>query len=81
MTEDLEAANARIHTLETLVSVLRHDLRGAVSPASLIADAMLANGDPAIRRSGQRIATMVERVMAAINTTLTVVPPKGSAAR
>ena len=49
-----QSADARIEALERLVSELRHDLRGAISPAALIADRLLQNADPAMQRSGQQ---------------------------
>jgi signal transduction histidine kinase len=76
MTHSIEAARARIERLEIMVSTLRHDLRGAISSTSLIADALLTNNDPIIRRSGQRIATTVERIMTLLDATLEVVPSR-----
>ncbi len=77
MTQSIETAAARIENLETLVSALRHDLRGAISSTSLVADALLAHRDPAVQRSGQRIAATIERIMKIINATQDVVPPRG----
>jgi hypothetical protein len=76
MTHSIEAARARIERLEIMVSTLRHDLRGAISSTSLIADSLLTNSDPIIRRSGQRIATTVERIMTLLDATLEVVPSR-----
>jgi hypothetical protein len=74
MSQSIEAATARIETLEKSVSTLRHDLRGAIFSTSLIADALLAHGDPAVQRSGKKIAAAVERIMAILNGTLEIVP-------
>ena len=76
MAEPLEAAADRIERLEELVSHLRHDIRGAISSTSLIADALAAHGDPSVQRAGKRIATTVERVTALLNATLELVPPR-----
>jgi signal transduction histidine kinase len=71
-----ESAEARIEALERLVSSLRHDLRGAITPAALIADRLRQNSDPAIQRSAARIAQVVERVMSRLTATYELVPPR-----
>jgi len=76
MSQSIEAAAARIETLEKSVSTLRHDLRGAISSTSLIADALLAHADPAVQRSGKKVAATVDRIMAILNATLEIVPPR-----
>ena len=76
MAQSAETAEARIGRLEEMVSHLRHDIRGAISSTSLIADALIANGDPPVQRSGQRIATTVERITVLLNATLELVPPR-----
>jgi len=43
---------------------LRHDIRGALSPALLTADRLLANRDPAVQRAGDIIVRAVEKVSA-----------------
>jgi hypothetical protein len=43
---------------------LRHDIRGALSPALLTADRLLTNGDPAVRRAGEIMVLAVERAAA-----------------
>ncbi len=40
---------------------LRHDLRGALSPAMLIADRLVSHADPAVKRSGDILLRSVER--------------------
>ncbi|MBE7210136.1 MAG: hypothetical protein INR65_03885 [Gluconacetobacter diazotrophicus] len=42
-------------------SQLRHDLRGILSPAMLVADRLTANPDPAVRRAGETMVATVER--------------------
>jgi hypothetical protein len=71
------SARARVEELEKLVSALRHDIRGAITPAALIADRLRQNSDPAIQRSAARIAAVVERVLASLNATNDLVPPRG----
>lgn len=43
---------------------LRHDLRGALSPALLTVDRLLANADPSVRRAGEMTLRAVERASA-----------------
>ena len=45
------------------VRALRHDIRGALSPAMLIADRLLAHDDPAVRRCGDVVLRSVERAV------------------
>jgi hypothetical protein len=68
---------ARVEELEKLVSSLRHDLRGAITPAALIADRLRHNSDPAIQRSAARIAGVVERIITRLNATYDLVPSRG----
>jgi hypothetical protein len=71
-----DTAQSRVEVLEWLVSELRHDLRGAMSPASLIADRLRQSSDPAMLRSGKTIGIVVERVLAILEATCKVVPPR-----
>jgi len=72
-----KSAQARVEELEGLVSSLRHDLRGAITPAALIADRLRHNSDPAIQRSAARLAAVVERIISRLNATYELVPPRG----
>jgi hypothetical protein len=72
-----DATQARVEELERLVSELRHDLRGAISPAALIADRLRQNTDASVQRSGKTISIVVERVLAVLEATCKVVPPRG----
>ena len=47
---------------------LRHDLRGALSPAMLTADRLLAHPDPTARRYGEVISQSVERAAQLLET-------------
>ena len=40
---------------------LRHDLRGALSPALLMADRLLTHADPAVKRAGEIMVKSVDR--------------------
>jgi hypothetical protein len=76
MTMD-DASDARVDQLEKLVSSLRHDIRGAITPASLIADRLKMSGDPAIQRSGTKIGDAIARIVTTLNATYEQVPPRG----
>lgn len=72
-----DAEQSRVEELERLVSELRHDLRGAMSPAALIADRLRQHSDPAVQRSGKTIGLVVERVLVILDATSQAVPPRG----
>ncbi len=74
-----QSADTRVDQLEKLVSSLRHDLRGLITPASLIADRLRLNTDPAIQRSANMISGVVERIVARLNATYELVPPREKA--
>jgi len=74
-----QTAADRVQQLEKLVSTLRHDLRGQITPVSLIADRLRHNDDPTIQRSANMIAGVVERVVATLNATYELVPSRGNA--
>jgi len=46
---------------------LRHDLRGALSPALLTVDRLLGNADPSVRRAGEMTLRAVERASALLS--------------
>ncbi len=71
------AAQSRVEELERLVSDLCHDLRGAMSPAVLVADRLRQSSDPAVQRSGKTIDMVVERVLAILEASCQAVPPRG----
>ncbi|HUB44745.1 MAG TPA: hypothetical protein VMB73_07160 [Acetobacteraceae bacterium] len=73
-----DTAQSRVEVLERLISELRHDLRGAISPAALIADRLRQNADPGIQRSGRTIGLVVDRVLAVLDATCATVPPRAS---
>jgi signal transduction histidine kinase len=63
------AAQQRVAELTAQISVLRHDLRGILSPALLAADRLAASSDPAIRKSGDIVIRTVERATARLAET------------
>ncbi len=46
---------------------LRHDIRGALSPALLTADRLLSHADPAVQRAGDIVVRAVERAAALLS--------------
>ncbi len=58
------AAQARIDAIEKQAAGLRHDLRGALSPALIISDRLIENSDPAVRRAGESVIRSIERAAA-----------------
>lgn len=73
-----QSPQERIAQLERLISSLRHDIRGIITPAALVAEGLRGNADPAVQRSASRIADMVERIVSRLNATHELVPPGGS---
>ena len=79
LTEQQAASDdARIEQLEALVSRLRHDLRGVITPAALVGDQLRNHNDPTMQRAGMRITEMVRRVLEKLDETYCHVPPRGS---
>jgi hypothetical protein len=76
-----QSAQDRIDQLERLVSALRHDLRGIVTPAALIADGLVRNPDPVIQQSAARISLTVERIIRRLNATYELVPARSAGVR
>ena len=54
----------QISELEASSSALRHDLRGVLSPALMMADRLVDNPDPAVRRAGNAVVRSVDRATA-----------------
>ena len=57
----------RLAEVETAASALRHDLRGALSPALMVTDRLTAHADPAIRRAGEAVLKSITRASAMID--------------
>ena len=75
------AAQARIDAVEAGVASLRHDLRGALSPALILSDRLVASTDPAIRKAGEAVVRSIEQASALIAAFKTLEPPGDGAAR
>lgn len=51
----------RLAALEATTATLRHDLRGMLAPALLVADRLLAHADPKVVRAGEVVVKSVRR--------------------
>ncbi len=56
----------RLAVLEREMSLLRHELRGALSPALMVSDRLLRSEDPLIRRAGEAVVRSIDRATALI---------------
>jgi hypothetical protein len=70
------AAPERIAQLERLVVQMRHDVCGALSPALLMADVLMAQPDPKVRIAAERIVGAIERTTAAVRSSRATVPQR-----
>ena len=70
----------RLRELTQQVATLRHDLRGILSPAMLVADRLLDNPDPGVKRAGEMVVRMVERMTARLAETKTAQEAGGTSA-
>lgn len=71
---------ARIEQLETVISRLRHDLRGAITPAALVGDQLRNHSDPSMQRAGARINEMIKRILEKLDATYEQVPSRDARA-
>ncbi|MBC7800035.1 MAG: hypothetical protein H7Z10_05395 [Gemmatimonadaceae bacterium] len=46
------------------MAALRHDLRGALSPALMVSDRLVANPDPAVSKAGAAVVRSIEKATA-----------------
>ena len=56
--------HAQLAARQTQQRQLRHDIRGALSPALLTADRLLTSGEPGVKRSGEIVVRSVEKAIA-----------------
>lgn len=71
---------ARLEGLEAATSRLRHDLRGALSPAMLTADRLLMSAEPSVRRAGELIMRSLQRATDLLDASREIVPSRGASA-
>jgi hypothetical protein len=80
MQDTIEAtkttASERIEQLERLVVQMRHNVCGALSPALLMADVLMAQPDPKVRVAAERIVSAIERTTAAVRSSRAAVPQR-----
>ncbi len=74
----MEEALERIRVLEKLVSNVRHDVNGALTPALMVADSLRSHADPRVQRAGSKIGESILRVTALLRSTRETVPPRKS---
>ena len=53
----------RAAVLEATLSGMRHDIRGALSPAMMMTDRLLSHADPAVVRAGQAVEKSIDRAI------------------
>ena len=61
--ELVPALEAQVETRRAKLRQIRHDIRGALSPALLATDRLLASPDPAIKRSAEIVVRSVDRAI------------------
>ncbi len=59
--DEIARALARLAALEAATATLRHDLRGMLAPALLVADRLLAHEDPKVVKAGETVVKSVRR--------------------
>ncbi len=72
----IDPTSDRLAELEREMSTLRHELRGALSPALMVSDRLLRNDDPLVRRAGDAVVRSVERATALIGQDRLRAPPE-----
>lgn len=68
---------ARITELESLVSELRHDVRGALSSTRLVTDRMRSDPDERMQRFATTIDRATQRILDRLDATVAIVPSRG----
>ena len=66
LTARAEQAEAGLRAQDREVSRLRHDLRGILSPALLLADRLSMSQDPLAKRTAEAMISVIERAEQAI---------------
>lgn len=61
------ALRQQLGDYQAAVAVMRHDLRGTLSPALMMSDRLLSHADPAVQRAGQAVVRSIERATAALS--------------
>ena len=66
LSRRVEQVEAQLLDQEQAMSRLRHDLRGILSPALLLADRLSTSDDPLARRTAEAMIATVERAEQAL---------------
>ena len=66
LTARVQAAEASVLAQQKELSRLRHDLRGILSPALLLADRLSMSDDPMAKRTAEAMISTIERAEQAI---------------
>ena len=66
LTKRAELAESRLAEQQREIARLRHDLRGILSPALLLADRLTMSQDPNAIRTAEAIIQTIERAEAAL---------------
>ena len=77
LRDSVDALGDRLARIGAAASTLRHDLRGVLSPALMVADRLVNNPDPAIRRAGDAVVRSVDRATALLTASKASDPPRG----
>ena len=72
---EARALQSRLQEMDDAAAVLRHNLRGALSPALMMADRLIAHKDPAVQRAGEIVVRSIDRATALIAATKRDLPP------
>lgn len=68
-TVSADETRTRLAALEATISSLRHDLRGILAPALLVADRLLGHADPKVVKAGETVVKSVRRAEARLQET------------
>ena len=74
MHRSIDEAEERIRVLEKLISSVRHDVNGALTPALMAADSLRSHADQRVALAGSKIADSVLRVTKLLRSTRDTVP-------
>jgi len=66
LSERVDQAERQMQAQERELSRLRHDLRGILSPALLLADRLSMSDDPMAKRTADAMIQTIERAEAAL---------------
>lgn len=70
------AAQEEMEAYRAATAAMRHDIRGVLSPALMMADRLLTHQDPAVQRAGQAVVRSVERATAVLSSNREALAPR-----